>query len=350
METACNKYCALKARDREAAGFFSSCLPSKLGLIMHPAGLLLNPFQPRAPLAATSAAHPWVLGVPVPCWWSGTRCPGASGLPSSWGRFCTRFMGPGQPVQNKMMVSEFDGEKGEGEQGREGGRARSRTGFATVLKGREAGDEVGKGKVQESPMSRLLGHWEKWGGRRGREAELGHQERRNKRWQCGTWRAVGCWWAREGHDTAMGGSRQGSEEADKRLAFTMLPVFPCQKPRSILRLLAPSQHHPQHCRQIAAARVPRGRDSPLCSLTPGLVQSPGREKDQSRACHERSASCVPFTAVTQRLCRLCRAGQDFCPSLPKNGAGCSEPGLGVKLGRSCLRSKAILQRKSITGV
>lgn len=174
METACNKYCALKARDREAAGFFSSCLPSKLGLIMHPAGLLLNPFQPRAPLAATSAAHPWVLGVPVPCWWSGTRCPGASGLPSSWGRFCTRFMGPGQPVQNKMMVSEFDGEKGEGEQGREGGRARSRTGFATVLKGREAGDEVGKGKVQESPMSRLLGHWEKWGGRRGREAELGH--------------------------------------------------------------------------------------------------------------------------------------------------------------------------------
>lgn len=78
--------------------------------------LLLNPLQPWA----TSAAHPWVLG-PGAVLVVGHSLPRSPpGLPSSWGRLCTRFMGPSQPVQNAMMVSEFDGEKG----GRRAGKGR----------------------------------------------------------------------------------------------------------------------------------------------------------------------------------------------------------------------------------
>lgn len=301
--------------------------------------LLLNPLQPRAPLAATSAAHPWVLGVPVPCWWSGTRCPGAPGLPSSWGRLCTRFMGPSQPVQNAMTVSEFDGEKGEGEQGREGGRARSRAGFARVLKGREAGDEVGKGKGScagkpDVPADGALG-------KTGREArEGGRAGAPQPSTRRGEANAGG---AGPGGLLSAGGHGQVTirrwEEADraarKQIRGWLSPCSLCFPAKShapscsILRLLAPSQHHPQHCRQIAAASVPppRGRDSPLCSLTPGLLQSHGGEKEQSRACHEQHRVC-PSLPSPKGFALCVGLGRISAPRSPKVVLGAQSPAWG----------------------
>lgn len=97
---------------------------------------------------------------------------------------------------------------------------------------------------------------------------------------------------------------------------------------SILRLLAPSQHHPQHCRQIAAASVPpRGRDSPLCSLTPGLLQSHGREKEQSRACHEQHRVC-PSLPSPKGFALCVGLGRISAPRSPKVELGAQSPAWG----------------------
>lgn len=187
-------------------------------------------------------------------------------------------MGPSQPVQNAMMVSEFDGEMGEGEQGREGGRARSRAGFARVLKGREAGDEVGKRKGSCAGKPDVLAAGAL--GKTGREArEGGRAGAPQPSTRRGEANAGG---AGPGGLLSAGGHGQVTirrwEEADraarKQIRGWLSPCSLCFPAKShapscsILRLLAPSQHHPQHCRQIAAASVPPRGGIPHCAASP----------------------------------------------------------------------------------